>query len=40
LSIEVNESTVQGIKKAYINERSRRLRDDEDMVIEELSPKK
>jgi len=40
LSIGVNESTVRGIKKAYINERSRRLRDDEDMVIEELPPKK
>ena len=40
LSITINESTVGGIKKAYVNERSGRARDDENIVIEELPPKK
>ena len=41
LGVTVNESTVHGCKKAYIAERSaKRLREEEDLSVNKLQPKK
>ena len=40
LKTPINKSTVRGIKKDYVEERSKRLRNDEDVEIHELPAKK
>ena len=41
LGVKINESTVRGFKKAYIAEQSaKRLREEEDLSVNELQPKK
>ena len=41
LGVTINESTVRGCKKAYIAKRStKRLREEENLSVNELQPKK
>ena len=41
LGMTINESTVHGCKKAYITKQStKRLREEEDLSVNELQPKK